>query len=158
LRFCDVVQTQTVRQNYKGYTKKEILQAKEARRPMGMIGNPSEQGFKGMVKGNMIHNCPVTTNAITNMRAIYGPSLESVRGKTVWQTPAPVVADYVEVPKKIVEHNKIVTLAVDVFFVDRTVFLSTVSRQIKFITVEYIAVRTAEGLSKHLEQVIQVYT
>jgi hypothetical protein len=30
---------QTVRQNYKGFTKKEVVQAKEARRAMGLIGN-----------------------------------------------------------------------------------------------------------------------
>jgi hypothetical protein len=88
---------------------------------------------------------------------MYGPSLESVRGKMVWRTPAQVVTDNVAVPKEIVERNKIVTLAADVFFVDRTVFLLTVSRQIKFITAEYIAVRTGKSLSKHLEQVIQVY-
>jgi hypothetical protein len=53
---------------------------------MGMIGNPIEQDFKGMVRGYMIHNCPVTTKAITNARAIHGPSLKSVRGKTVCST------------------------------------------------------------------------
>ncbi len=62
------------------------------------------------------------------------------------------------VPKEIVELNKVVTLAVDVFFVDRMVFLLNLSRQIKFITAEYVAVPTAKSLSKHLEQVIQVYT
>jgi hypothetical protein len=149
---------QTVCQNYEGYTKKEILQAKDARRAMGMIGNPSEQDFKGMVRGNMIHNCPITTKAIISARAIYGPSLESVRGKTVRQMPAPVVADYVAVPKEIVERNKIVTLAADVSFVDGMAFLSTVSRQIKFIAAKYNAVCTAKSLSKHLERVIQVYT
>ncbi len=105
-----------------------------------MIGNPTEQDFKGMVRGNMIHNSPVTTKAITNVHAIYSPSLESVRGKMVWQTPALVVADYVAVLKEIMERNKIVTLAADVFFVDRMTFLLTVSRQIKFITTEYVAV------------------
>ncbi len=145
---------QTVRQNDEVYTKKEILQVNEARQAIGMIGNPSEQDFKGMVRGNMMHNFPVTTKANTNMHAKYGPSLESVRGKTV----APVVADYVAVPKEIVERNQIATLAIDVFFVDRTVFLLTVSRQIKLITAEYVAVRTAKSLRKHLERVIQVYT
>ncbi len=38
---------QTVRQNYKGYTKHEVLEAKEARHAMGMIGNPSKEDFKG---------------------------------------------------------------------------------------------------------------
>ncbi len=61
---------QMVHQNYKGYTKKEILQGKEARWAMGIIGNPREQDFKGMVRGNMIHNCPVTTKVITNACAI----------------------------------------------------------------------------------------
>ena len=32
---------QTVRQNYEGYTKKEILRAKEARRAMRLIGYPN---------------------------------------------------------------------------------------------------------------------
>ncbi len=32
---------QTVSRNYKEYTKKEVLQAKEARRAEAMIGNPS---------------------------------------------------------------------------------------------------------------------
>ncbi len=91
-------------------------------------------------------------NAVTvEHPSICGPSLESVRGKRVQQTPAPVVADYVAVPKEIVERIKIVTLATDVFFVDGTMFLLTVSRQIKFITVEYVAVCTAKSLSKHLE-------
>jgi len=47
---------QTVQQNYEVYTKQEIREAKEARRVMGMIGNPSERNFKGMVRGNMINN------------------------------------------------------------------------------------------------------
>jgi hypothetical protein len=101
-----------------------------------MIGNPSEQDFKGMVRGNMKHNCPVTTKAITNTHATYSLILESVRGKMVWWTPAPVVVDNMAVPKEIVEHNKIVTLAVDVLFVDKMAFLLIVSRQIKLITME----------------------
>jgi hypothetical protein len=38
-----------------------------------------------------------------------------------------VVADYVAVPCALVEQNKVVTLAADVFFVDGTAFLITVS-------------------------------
>jgi hypothetical protein len=74
---------QTMQQNYKGFTKKEVLQAKEARRTMGLIGNPSENNVKGMVSNNMITNCPATTTAITNARSIFGPDLASIRGKTV---------------------------------------------------------------------------
>ncbi len=52
------VLVKTAHQNYEGYTKKEIIQSKEARWVMGMIGNPIEQDFKGMVRRNIIHNLP----------------------------------------------------------------------------------------------------
>ena len=67
---------------------------------MGLIGNPSENDFKGLVSNNMITNCPATTTAITNPRNIFGKDLASVRGKTVRWAPAPVVGGYVAVPKE----------------------------------------------------------
>ena len=122
-----------------------------------MIRNPSKGDFKGMVSGNLIKNCPITTTDITNACKIFGPDLASIQGKTVRRTPAPVVADYVAVPRSLVEQNGIVTMAADVFFVDGTAFLVTLSRRIKFITVEHVPVRTAVSLSKHITRVLQVY-
>ncbi len=89
---------QTVRGNYEGYTKREVIRAKEARRAQALLGSPSEKDYQGMVSGNMIKNCPISTSDVTNARAIFGPDLASVRGKTVRQAPAPVVAEYVSVP------------------------------------------------------------
>ena len=60
-------------------------------------------------------------------------------------------------PRSIIDPNKTVTMAADVFFVDGMAFLLTVSRQIKFITAEYVAGRTAQSLSTHMERVIEVY-
>jgi hypothetical protein len=74
---------QMVQGNYEGYTKKDILKANEACRAQGMIGNPSEKDYKGMVSGNLITNCPITTTDISNACAMFGPDLASIRGKTV---------------------------------------------------------------------------
>jgi hypothetical protein len=71
--------------------------------------------------------------------------------------PAPVVAEYVLVPRPLVETNRIIRLAADVFFVNGTPFLMTVARRMKFITVEHVLVRTATNLSKHIKQVLEVY-
>jgi hypothetical protein len=57
---------QTVRGNYEGYTKKDILKANKERRAQRMIGKPSEKDYKGMVSGNLITNCPITTTDISN--------------------------------------------------------------------------------------------
>ncbi len=68
----------------------------------------------------MIANCPVSTSDVSNARAIFGPDLASARGKTVRRMPAPMVAEYVAVPRSLVESNRMLTLAADVFFVDGT--------------------------------------
>ena len=75
-----------------------MLKAKEARRAQAMMGNLSEKDYKTMVSNNLIPECPITPTDITNARAIFGPDLPSVRGKTVRTRPAPVVGDYVAVP------------------------------------------------------------
>ncbi len=55
------------------------------------------------------------------------------------------------------ETNRVVPMAADIFFVDRTALLITISWRIKFITAEYLQVRTSISLCKHLERVRQVY-
>jgi hypothetical protein len=122
-----------------------------------MIGNPSKGVYKGRVSSNMISNCPITPVDITNACTIFGPDLASVHGKTVRQTPVPVVVDPVAVPHVLVERNKVVTMAADVFFVDRTAFLVTLSRNIKFVTVVHLPVRMAATLVKHIKWVLHVY-
>jgi hypothetical protein len=118
----------------------------------------SQQGrFQWHGKGKYDKEFPSNPDAITNAHTIFGPDLPSLQGKTVRKTPAPVVSECVSVPREVVKWKKIVTLATDVFFVDGMAFLLSVSKQIKYITAEHIATRTAKRLSKHLTQVIQVY-
>ncbi len=74
----------------------------------------------------------------SNTRTIFRPDLESIKGKTVQRTPAPVVGDYVEVPRSVIQNNKIVAMAADMFFMDGSAFLITVSWRIKFITAEHM--------------------
>ena len=138
---------QTVRGNYKGYTKREVTQAKEARRAQAMMGNPSEKDYKGMVSNNLIPNCPIISKDVSNARTIFGPDLASIQGKTVRQAPGPVVTDYMTVPRTLIQANKVRTLVADVFFVDGTAFLLTVTRRIKFVTTEHVPVRTVTSLS-----------
>ena len=58
----------------------------------------------------------------------------------VQQVPAPVVTNYVAVPQLRVERYRKVTLAADIFFVDMSAFLITLSRRIKFITAEHVSI------------------
>jgi len=54
----------TVRDNFEGHTKHDIAKAKEARRLQGMVGNPTDKEFKGMVRDKLITNCPITVQDV----------------------------------------------------------------------------------------------
>ena len=97
---------ETVRGNYEGYTKKEVLQAKKARRGQGMIGSPSESDYKGMVSSTLIRNCDITPHDVSNARKMFGPQLEGVRGKTTRGKPDPVVEQYITIPRDFVMRKK----------------------------------------------------
>ncbi len=122
-----------------------------------MIGNPSKKNYRNMVSSNMIANCPLSKSDVTNVRAIFGPDLASVQGKTVRHTPALVVAVYVAVPHLLVEANKVVTLAADVFFVEGSAFLLMVLCRMKFVTAEHVPTQAGTSLSKHLTWVLGVH-
>jgi hypothetical protein len=72
-----------VQENYEGFTKKDVINAKEVWQAQGLIGNPSKKDFKGMVSNHLIPKCPVTYADITNAQKIFGPDLPSIHGKTV---------------------------------------------------------------------------
>ncbi len=74
---------QMVRGNYEGYTKQEIMQAKQARKAKAMIGNPSKKYLRGMVSNHLVANCPITHDDIINARQIFSPDLASIWGKFV---------------------------------------------------------------------------
>jgi hypothetical protein len=147
----------TVRGNFEGYTRHEIKKAHKARRLQGMIGNPTEQEFAGIVHGKLITNCPVTVQDVHNANQIFGLDLANLRGKTTRTKPEHVRVDYEEIPRDFIEMHKYVTLVADMLFVNGLPFLVTSLRGISLITEEFLPLRTAKLLALTLEQVIRVY-
>jgi hypothetical protein len=147
----------TVRQNYEGFTKKQIEHAERARRLMGMIGAPTERDFQGMVRHNYIKDCPVTNEDVINAHTIFGPDLINICGKTVRRKPDRVVTDYVAIPRDFFTRHHIVTLVADIMFVSGIPFLVSSSRRINLITIEHAPQCTASKLGSLLDRIIRVY-
>jgi hypothetical protein len=101
-----------------------------------VIGYPSERDFDNMVSSNMIRNFPVAPVGINAANKIFGHNVASLKGKTVCVTQEPVLEEYVEVPKKIFELNKEVTITTDIMFIDGLGFMITASRKIKYTTAD----------------------
>ena len=85
-----------------------------------------------MVSGKSLDNCSIVANDVTYARAIFGPNRPGLRGKTVRQRPERVVPEYLEIPKDFYRLHHLVTLTVDVMFVNGIPIFNTLSRNIRF--------------------------
>ena len=156
-----VLMVQTVREKYAGYTRREVERAIQARKLQARAGHPSEAVFKKEVsrksESSLFRDCPVTVTDISNAHAIFGPSKPCRQGKWVRPKPDRVEPDYVSIPAEIVEINKQLVLVADVMFVNGLPFFLTMSRKIRFLTVQYVPHRTAAELANVIKQVIKLY-
>ncbi len=147
----------TVRGNFEGYTRHDIERAKEAQRIQGMIANPTEREFAGMVREQLLTNCPITVHNVDNANRIFGPDLANLRGKLSRTKPERVRVEYVQIPWEFVQLHKYVMLVADVMFGNGLPFLVTSSRGLSLVTIEHLPSRTAEHLALTLERVFRIY-
>ena len=53
----------------------------------GMIANPTKREFAGMMREQLLTNCPVTTQYVDNANQFVGPDLANLRGKMTRTKP-----------------------------------------------------------------------
>ncbi len=125
----------TVRGNFEGYTCHEVERVREARRIQGMIANPTERKFAGMVHEQLLTNCPVTVCDVDNANQIFGPDLPNLRGKATRTKLECVRVEYVQIPQDFVQLHKYVMLVVDIMFVNGLPFLVTSLQGLSLVTI-----------------------
>jgi hypothetical protein len=148
----------TIAENKNSYSPADIEKADLAKRVYEMVGRPSYRDFCNMIKFHMIKNCPVTLRDIKIAESIYGKDVYAVRGKTVRIQPTHVRDDViVPVPPSILTHYNKITLCIDLFFIDKIPFFTTISRKILFMTVEPLKNRKLPTIFKAISKVVHVY-
>ncbi len=73
-----------------------------------MVGGPTEEQFKDMVRRKVIPNCNILPEAVTEAHTIFGPDIAGLRGKATWKKPRVVKKSIVTIPKQVVEPNRLV--------------------------------------------------
>ena len=152
-----IVMVTTVSENRSRYTNEDYLSAMRARQLQIQIGRPSTRDFIRIVTSNQLPNCPVTKADILAAEHIFGPDVGSIKGKTTRRRPHAVRPVVETLPPQIMSRYRNVTIACDVMFVNKVAMLVTVSRNIRFATVEAVPDQTAETLTKAVKSVVSIY-
>jgi hypothetical protein len=141
----------TVAANKTKYTNAVYKQATLARKLQNIIGRSSARSYPEIVESNLLKDCPVVRADVIAAKDIFGPNLGSLKGKTVRHTGDRVRPEFEQVPVEIMERYRDVMICIDIMFVNKIPFLVTISRHIKFGTVEAIKSR------KHKVNVQRLY-
>ena len=147
----------TVTQNKELYSERQVNQAEQAKRTYAMIGHPSQKDFENIIKLNILPDCPITVNDIKIAGKIFGTEIGSLKGKTTRRKPQPVRTDNVFVPPELVKVHKDVILVIDIMLVNNLPFFTSISRNLKFSTIQFLPNRKSETIGNALKIVKLVY-
>jgi hypothetical protein len=142
-------------ENFEGYTKHEVKIVNEVQRFQGMMGNPTEREFVGLVGEKLVISCPVSMQDVSYANSIIGSNLANLRSETTKTNPEHVHTEYVQIPWQL---RKFVMLVADLMFVNGLPFLATLLRGMSLATFEFLPSQTAKQLATTLEQVFENMT
>jgi hypothetical protein len=147
-----------VDQNKRMFTDSEVANADAALSLHRKLGCPSPKTFKQILKNGQIRNCPITVEDAKQAFIIYGPCAANLKG-TATKSSADHVKSLVPaaIPSYITKHHKNITLCIDIFYVQKIAFFTTISRKIKFRTIAMLTDRTKSSILKQFNLVIKLY-
>ena len=107
----------------------------------------------------MITNCTVTLDDTNNSNTIFGPNTSSLKEEMKSWQPNPMVSNYINIPEKIIQLHKTVSVSMpaEMMFVTGMIFLVIISRHVKFTTMQYLRKRKTGDISKSLGNINDVY-
>jgi hypothetical protein len=133
---------QTVEDNMKLFSKGQIAGAVQARDLYKKLMYPSTSDFRAIVSAGGVPGSDVTTKDVKDADVIWGQSVLKMKGNTGRRNGKRVAHSIVKVPKELIKLQQDVELATDCFFVNKHIFLTTMSMKICFTMVTHLAYRT----------------
>ena len=88
---------------------------------------------------------------------IFGPDVGALKGKLTYRKSPPIVKDYIEIPKVLLQKNKKVALCMDILTANSLLFLTTVSKKLLYCTAQFIMTKKLSGFIDCLKEVCLIY-
>ena len=153
----DTMLVNTVADKQSKYTARAYRQAVLARKIQKMVGYPSTRDFMKIIDQHLLPNCPITRSDIAAAEDIFGPAVSSLKGKTMRRGEPHVPSDISPIPRDILLLYRELTLCVDIMYVNKLPFLVTLSRAVKFGTIEFLNNRREDTIGQCIKNVMRLY-
>ena len=102
-------------------------------------------------------NCPITQHAIHVVQDIYSPNLSSLKGKTVYWSLPHLPSGVDPIPPDVLERHPSVTIVMDILFTNNIPLLLSMSRGLKFMTIEALPNRQIKTIKDKVTTICTLY-
>jgi hypothetical protein len=133
------------------------LQALLTRRIQRVIGRPSTHDYIHILNNNLLPNIPISSNDITTAEDIFRPDIGSLKGKTTRKTPEVIQGELLPIPTDISTKYRIVTIALDIMYVNNIPFLVSLSRHLRFSTTDGLKNLKNTTIINAIKQILNIY-
>ena len=117
-------------ENRLAFPPRQFKNAKRARRLHHIMGRPTPENLKALIKMNSIKDCPVQMEDVDTAVKIFGPDIGSLKGKSVRRQPPPVRDNVTQIPTELTQEHKNLVLCIDIMFVNSHPLLTAIDRSI----------------------------
>ena len=122
-----------------------------------MLQRPSQPDFNATLRMNAIKGCIVTLDNAQIIWKIWGPSVIKMKGNDMQQKTNRKLSNIVAVPREFLSTQKSITLSVDFFFINKYVFLMTMSKNVCFTTTSHCSTQKVRHYCNFLKVVLMMY-
>ncbi len=123
---------QTVEDNRKLFSKRQVASAIKARELYKKLIYPSTADFRAIVAAGKVPGSEVTIDDVMAAEVIWGQSVIKMKGNTVQRGGKCKKQSIVEIPLELIKVHQDVELAINCFFVNKHVFFTTFSTRVCF--------------------------
>lgn len=127
----------TVKDKASSYTRREYKCAMLARKLQNITMRSDSRKLCEAIIPQLL-GCPVTEADVRAADDIFGHNIGSLKGKTVRRANAHVEAEIDALPIEVIRMANNVVITIDIMFINKIPFFITLSRHIKFGTIEAI--------------------
>jgi hypothetical protein len=97
------------------------------------------------------------TEDVNNAEKIFGVDMSSLRGKSTRRKSTPVREDGIEIPEELSSQNCEIDLYIDIMYVNKCGFMTTIDKTVQFRSTLPIENRTHEEYYRVLDMVLRLY-
>ena len=145
----------TVEGRKQQFTKAQVRRAEMAIQMLRKLADPSPESLCKMLNSGAILNCPITAKDVRRAVNVFGPTLESIRGKTKrQQSPAILERELGERPLLAVDTE----IYMDIMFIDGMPALVSVAGDTKYLQVTWLKSRNYRDVMPVVLKHISVLT